>query len=85
MIQSQGEPKDKVASKKKKNGPAMVSRPIICICNDLYTPSLRPLRQIALVLQFPPTNPTRYSILFNINRNLAIVHTLVQQLVMVSG
>ncbi|KAL7301054.1 hypothetical protein TKK_0006326 [Trichogramma kaykai] len=28
-------------------------RPIICICNDLYAPSLRPLRQMALVLNVP--------------------------------
>ncbi|PKI63416.1 hypothetical protein CRG98_016083 [Punica granatum] len=26
-----------------------LSRPVICICNDLYTPALRPLRQIAKV------------------------------------
>lgn len=52
--------KEKPGSKKtKKKGSLLVSRPIICICNDLYTPSLRPLRQVALVLQFPRTNPTR--------------------------
>jgi len=34
-------------------------RPIICICNELYTPALRPLRQLALVVPFPPTLPTR--------------------------
>ncbi len=45
--------------KKKKKGHNIVSRPVICVCNDLYTPSLKPLRQAALVLQFPPTNPTR--------------------------
>lgn len=47
------------AKKKKKKGHNLVSRPVICICNDLYTPSLRPLRQAALVLQFPTTNPNR--------------------------
>ncbi|CAG0902306.1 unnamed protein product, partial [Darwinula stevensoni] len=34
-------------------------RPIVCICNDLYVPALRLLRQHALVLQFPPTLPAR--------------------------
>lgn len=32
-------------------------RPIICICNDLYAPALRPLRQYARIVRFrkPPT------------------------------
>ena len=47
------------STKGKKKGVTVVNRPIICICNDLYTPALRPLRQIALVIQFPPTNPTK--------------------------
>ncbi|EFJ48480.1 hypothetical protein VOLCADRAFT_104663, partial [Volvox carteri f. nagariensis] len=29
-------------------------RPIICICNDLYAPALRPLRDIARVFHFSP-------------------------------
>ena len=36
-----------------------LQRPIICICNDLYTPSLRPLRKLSLLLKFPPTDPQR--------------------------
>lgn len=35
--------------------PYVLKRPIICICNDVYTPSLRSLRQMALVINFPPT------------------------------
>ena len=32
-------------------------RPIICICNDLYAPTLRPLRPLARIIRFtPPTN-----------------------------
>ncbi|KAL1368046.1 hypothetical protein HN51_022146 [Arachis hypogaea] len=31
---------------------ATLSRPVICICNDLYAPALRPLRQIAKVHMF---------------------------------
>lgn len=49
------------ASKKggKKKEATFLHRPVICICNDLYTPALRPLRQIALVVQFPPTHTAR--------------------------
>ncbi|XP_043248448.1 chromosome transmission fidelity protein 18 homolog [Colletes gigas] len=32
-------------------------RPVICICNEPYTPSLRSLRQAALILQVPEINP----------------------------
>jgi len=45
--------------KKKGGGKGHILRPIICICNELYTPALRPLRQLALVVPFPPTLPTR--------------------------
>lgn len=34
-------------------------RPIICICNDLYVPALRSLRQVAFVVNFPPTASSR--------------------------
>lgn len=46
-------------SKKNNKKPMLLKRPIICICNDLYTPSLRSLRQIAFVVNFPPTCSTR--------------------------
>ncbi|XP_046631154.1 chromosome transmission fidelity protein 18 homolog [Daphnia pulicaria] len=61
LTQDSGQNKEnsQATKKKKKKGINIVSRPVICICNDLYTPSLRPLRQAALVLQFPPTNPNR--------------------------
>ena len=50
----------KLAEKKKKGGDKIiVRRPIICICNDLFTPSLRPLKKIALVVPFPPTLSSR--------------------------
>ena len=32
-----------------------ILRPVICICNELYSPSLRPLRNMAMVVPFPPT------------------------------
>ncbi|GAB0095372.1 chromosome transmission fidelity protein 18 homolog [Sergentomyia squamirostris] len=37
----------------------VLKRPIICICNDIYAPALRQLRQIALVVNFPPLNGER--------------------------
>eukprot|EP00798_Chlamydomonas_sp_ICE-L_P006627 gene6627-3283_t len=40
----------KVVKKKKSSRPLM--RPIICICNDLYAPALRPLREVAKVIHF---------------------------------
>lgn len=42
-------------SKKDDKKPASIlKRPIICICNDLYAPALRQLRQVAFVVNFPP-------------------------------
>lgn len=55
MIKSTGQPTGK---KKKKDG-SLLLRPIICICNELYVPALRPLRQIALMLHFPSTQKNR--------------------------
>lgn len=43
----------------KKKEKCLLYRPIICICNDLYVPALRQLRQSALVFTFPPTEPAR--------------------------
>ncbi|TIA81228.1 hypothetical protein E3P98_02175 [Wallemia ichthyophaga] len=43
--------------KKRKNGttqPRLLLRPIICICNDLYTPSLRSLRPISRIVRYKP-------------------------------
>ena len=44
----------KVKGKKAKNKD-ILQRPVICICNDLYAPALRPLRRLSLLLKFPPT------------------------------
>ncbi|KAK4052058.1 Chromosome transmission fidelity protein 18 [Microbotryomycetes sp. JL201] len=45
----------KSKGKGKKDRPLL--RPIICICNDLYAPTLRPLRPLAKVIRFnAPTN-----------------------------
>ncbi|XP_058819117.1 chromosome transmission fidelity protein 18 homolog [Topomyia yanbarensis] len=37
----------------------ILKRPIICICNDMYVPALRQLRQMAFVVNFPPTESAR--------------------------
>ncbi|XP_077380555.1 chromosome transmission fidelity protein 18 homolog [Festucalex cinctus] len=47
------------STKKKKKKEPILLRPIICICNDLYVPALRPLRQQAFLLTFPQTQPSR--------------------------
>ncbi|KAG2455611.1 chromosome transmission fidelity protein 18 homolog isoform X2 [Polypterus senegalus] len=44
---------------KKKKSERLLLRPIICICNDLYVPALRQLRQQAFLLTFPSTLPSR--------------------------
>jgi len=43
----------------KKKKAMQVLRPIICICNELYTPALRPLKQMAFIIPFPPTATNR--------------------------
>ncbi|KAI3511528.1 hypothetical protein L1887_18682 [Cichorium endivia] len=47
----QEEQSGKTSSKKKKKDMSLL-RPVICICNDLYAPALRPLRQVAKVHVF---------------------------------
>ncbi|XP_074135825.1 LOW QUALITY PROTEIN: chromosome transmission fidelity protein 18 homolog [Sminthopsis crassicaudata] len=47
------------SGKKRKKEGGLLLRPIICICNDQYTPSLRQLKQQAFLLQFPQTLPSR--------------------------
>lgn len=41
-----------VAGGKKRRRPRQLARPVICICNDLYAPVMRPLRARAAVFQF---------------------------------
>ncbi|CAK8695847.1 unnamed protein product [Clavelina lepadiformis] len=52
--------KDEGKKKKpRKEVGGILQRPIICICNDLYVPALRQLRQQSYVLQFPQTTSSR--------------------------
>lgn len=39
----------------------LLVRPIICICNDLYVPALRPLRQVAHIIPIKPISPSGLS------------------------
>ncbi|PSN58137.1 hypothetical protein C0J52_01024 [Blattella germanica] len=53
-------PKKKVKGKEASGGGGTgMKRPVICICNDMYVPALRALRQIALIVHFPPTASSR--------------------------
>ncbi|KAA8548452.1 hypothetical protein F0562_000136 [Nyssa sinensis] len=52
------EQQGKMSSKKRRKY-ASLSRPVICICNDLYAPALRPLRQVAKVHVFVQPTVTR--------------------------
>ncbi|KAG1440089.1 hypothetical protein G6F56_012050 [Rhizopus delemar] len=45
-----GTNENKKSKSKKKETP--LRRPIICICNDIYAPALRPLRYVAQVMYF---------------------------------
>lgn len=44
---------------KAKSSSGILRRPIICICNDIYAPSLRPLRQVAFIVTFPQLDSGR--------------------------
>ncbi|KAJ1696053.1 hypothetical protein LUZ63_004565 [Rhynchospora breviuscula] len=50
--ETEGQAQPQKASSKKRHRVAKLSRPIICICNDLYAPALRQLRQVAKVHTF---------------------------------
>ncbi|GAA5826328.1 hypothetical protein JCM11251_007255 [Rhodosporidiobolus azoricus] len=53
----EGSSMKKPSRKGKGKQPRPLLRPIICICNDLYAPVLRPLRPLAKIIRFtPPTS-----------------------------
>ncbi|KAI3743117.1 hypothetical protein L1987_60820 [Smallanthus sonchifolius] len=64
----QSEQSGKTSSKKKRKDTSLL-RPVICICNDLYAPALRPLRHVAKVHVF--VQPTVNRI---VNRHLTQVY-----------
>lgn len=42
-----------------------LTRPLICICNDVYAPALRPLRNLAKVFRMGALRPSRLSVRLN--------------------
>ncbi|KAM7313264.1 chromosome transmission fidelity protein 18 homolog [Ixodes scapularis] len=59
MIKSSGPTNTGTGKKRSRKEGSLLLRPVICICNELYVPALRPLRQIALALHFPQIAKTR--------------------------
>lgn len=61
QIKEKGEKAPSAAGEHGKKGvkKSLLRRPIICICNDIYTPALRTLRQIAFIVTFPPLESAR--------------------------
>ncbi|KAF7417433.1 hypothetical protein HZH68_000086 [Vespula germanica] len=59
FVQGKSSSRDKKNKMKTEKKEESCQRPIICICNELYTPSLRPLRNFALVISVPPVSTTR--------------------------
>ena len=53
--------KDAVGDKKtgEKKAPSGLMRPVICICNDLHAPALRPLRAVAELVEFRSASNTQ--------------------------
>ncbi|KAJ9109280.1 hypothetical protein QFC21_000609 [Naganishia friedmannii] len=55
---SAGGDMDVPARKNSRKPPHVLKRPIICICNDLYAPALRPLRPFARIVRFKKAQPS---------------------------
>ncbi|TPX51105.1 hypothetical protein SeLEV6574_g00509 [Synchytrium endobioticum] len=47
----------KKGGRKRRSRLASLQRPIICICNDLYAPVMRPLRMVAYLVRLPTPPP----------------------------
>lgn len=56
---SENEPKKATKKKKKDTGAVLLKRPIIFICNDMYSRVLAPLRDISLQLKIEESSPER--------------------------
>ncbi|XP_057630965.1 chromosome transmission fidelity protein 18 homolog [Chionomys nivalis] len=55
----QGGPAVPAGGRRRRAEGGLLTRPIICICNDQFVPSLRQLKQQAFLLHVPPTLPSR--------------------------
>lgn len=49
------------SARRKRTNADILRRPIICICNDLYVPALRQLRQSAFLVAFHAASPIALS------------------------
>ena len=54
-----GAPKARRRGGAAKPSAVTLQRPVVCICNDLSAPALRPLRDVARVFRFVPPTPAR--------------------------
>jgi chromosome transmission fidelity protein 18 len=54
MAKARANPVKTDSDGKKRKGATPLRRPVICICNDLFAPSLRALRKVALEIALPP-------------------------------
>ncbi|CAK9798019.1 Chromosome transmission fidelity protein 18 homolog [Anthophora quadrimaculata] len=59
FVQGKLIPKGKKGKTKDDKQSNVCHRPVICICNEPYTPSLRALRAIALIIPVPEVSPIR--------------------------
>ncbi|XP_006897521.1 PREDICTED: chromosome transmission fidelity protein 18 homolog [Elephantulus edwardii] len=58
-VQPGAQPRPAGGMRRRQAEGGLLMRPIICICNNQFVPSLRQLKQQALLLHFPPTLPSR--------------------------
>jgi chromosome transmission fidelity protein 18 len=54
-------PRPSESTKKKGKGAKPLCRPIVCICNNLFAPALKPLRQVAHIVQLRKPSPVMLS------------------------
>ncbi|KAF7837327.1 chromosome transmission fidelity protein 18-like protein [Senna tora] len=59
-------------SSKKGRHTTSLSRPVICICNDLYAPALRPLRQVAKLWEDDGVSSSHTGFTYLFNQQLAV-------------
>ena len=59
-----------------------LSRPIICICNDLYANALRQLKTVALIINFPQTVTAKLSNRLSFICNEEMLHSNITALMM---
>ncbi|XP_077173051.1 chromosome transmission fidelity protein 18 homolog isoform X2 [Paroedura picta] len=59
VVNRKGAEAEAEGARKRRREGGLLLRPIICICNDQYVPSLRQLRLQAFLLHFPSTAPSR--------------------------